>query len=220
VCHGNGAVRSVRGHMVFSRSCASCAGTGQQRPRACGDCAGAGYETRSDTVQVRIPAGVADGARVRVPGKGNAGRRGGPAGDLYITVHVENDPLFRREGDDIHTVVAIAVHEAALGARIEIPAPDGIARLRVPRRPDSGYASASAEPRRRGTAGGAIWWSRSGWRCPGCSTNAPRSCCASSGASTRRTPSAGPGSRPVCLGAGEKGISRWRSGRNVARPTT
>lgn len=132
VCQGGGAVRSVRGHMVFSRSCVSCAGTGQQRPRACEACAGAGHEMRAETVPVRIPAGVCDGDRIRVPGKGNAGPRGGPTGDLYILVHVEPHHQYRREGDDLHMVVSVAVHEAALGARIEIPTPDGPARLRVP----------------------------------------------------------------------------------------
>lgn len=132
VCQGTGAVRSVRGHMVFSRSCASCGGTGRQRPRACDACGGAGHETRAETVQVRIPSGVEDGGRVRAPGKGHAGRRGGSAGDLYITVHVEPHAQYRREGDDLHLVVPVAVHEAALGAKIDVPAPDGTARLRVP----------------------------------------------------------------------------------------
>lgn len=132
VCQGIGAVRSVRGHMVFSRSCSSCTGTGQQRPRVCDTCAGAGHETRAEQVQIRIPAGIGDGDRIRVPGKGNAGGRGGPPGDLYIAVHVESHPMYRRDGDDIHLVVSLGVHEAALGARIEIPTPDGGAKLRVP----------------------------------------------------------------------------------------
>jgi molecular chaperone DnaJ len=118
--------------MVFSRRCAACGGTGQQRPRPCEPCAGSGNETRAEMVQVRIPAGVADGDRVRVAGKGNAGPLGGPLGDLYITVHVESHPQFRREGDDIHTVLPLAIHEAALGTRLDIATPDGTARLRVP----------------------------------------------------------------------------------------
>ena len=138
-CQGSGAVRSVRGHMVFSRSCPACGGTGQQRPRPCDPCGGTGQETRSEAVQVRIPPGVNDGDRVRVPGKGNAGVRGGPAGDLYITVHVAPHPLFRREGDDLHMVLPVAIHEAALGARIDVPAPDGgSVRLRVPPGTQSG----------------------------------------------------------------------------------
>ena len=138
VCQGTGAVRTVRGHMVFSRSCAGCGGTGKQQPRPCEPCSGTGQETRSETVQVRIPAGIADGDRVRVAGKGNAGAFGGPPGDLYITVHVASHPVFRRDGDDLHLVVPIAIHEAALGARVDIPTPDGTARLRVPPGTQSG----------------------------------------------------------------------------------
>jgi molecular chaperone DnaJ len=138
LCQGQGAVRTVRGHMIFSRSCSSCAGTGQQRPRPCEPCAGTGQDTRSETVLVRIPAGVVDSERVRVPGKGNEGLRGGPPGDLYITVRVALHPTLRREGDDLHVVVPIAIHEAALGARIDIPTPDGGARLRVPPGTQSG----------------------------------------------------------------------------------
>jgi molecular chaperone DnaJ len=138
VCQGNGAVRTVRGHMVFSRSCTACGGTGQQRPRACEPCGGTGQETRSETIRVRVPAGVADGDRVRVAGKGNAGLRGGQPGDLYIQVHVAPHALFRREGDDLHLVVPIAIHEAALGARVDVPTPDGAARLRVPPGTQSG----------------------------------------------------------------------------------
>lgn len=138
-CQGSGAVRSVRGHMVFSRSCPACGGTGQQRPRPCEPCGGTGQETRSETVHVRIPAGVSDGDRVRVPGKGNAGFHGGPPGDLYITVYVAPHPVFRRDGDDFHMVLPIAIHEAALGARIDVPTPDGgSARLRVPPGTQSG----------------------------------------------------------------------------------
>ena len=138
LCQGSGAVRSVRGHMVFSRSCQGCAGTGQQRPRPCEPCSGIGQETRSETVNVRMPPGVADGDRVRVTGKGNAGIRGGLPGDLLITVHVATHPMFRREGDDLHMVLPVAIHEAALGARIDIPTPDGTARLRVPPGTQSG----------------------------------------------------------------------------------
>ena len=137
-CQGSGAVRSVRGHMVFARTCASCHGSGQQRPRACEPCGGSGQETRSDTASVRIPAGIDDGDRVRVPGLGNAGQRGGPAGDLYLTVHVTPHPDFRRQGDELHLSVPIAVHEAALGAKVDVPGPDGSARLRVPPGTQSG----------------------------------------------------------------------------------
>ena len=138
VCQGAGGLRTVRGHMVFSRSCTSCGGTGQQRPRGCEACAGSGQESRTEMVVVRIPAGIADGDRVRVSGKGNAGGRGGSPGDLYIAVRVAPHAVFRRDGDDLHMVVPIAVHEAALGARVEIATPEGPARLRVPPGTQSG----------------------------------------------------------------------------------
>jgi molecular chaperone DnaJ len=138
VCQGAGSVRTVRGHMVFSRSCPGCGGTGQQRPRACERCGGSGQITRSEAVQFRIPAGVSDGERVRVPGKGHAGLSGGEPGDLYITMQVSPHPLYRRDGDDLHLTVPIAIHEAALGARIDVPTPDGGARVRVPPGTQSG----------------------------------------------------------------------------------
>jgi molecular chaperone DnaJ len=138
VCQGSGAVRTVRGHMVFSRRCSACGGSGEQRPRACDACGGAGQETRAETVSVRIPAGIADGERVRIAGRGNAGLRGGAPGDLYVRVQVAPHPTLRRDGDDLHVVVPIAIHEAALGARLEIPAPGGPVRLRVPPGTQSG----------------------------------------------------------------------------------
>jgi molecular chaperone DnaJ len=138
VCQGAGAMRSVRGHMIFSRSCVACSGSGRQRPRPCETCGGAGQETSTTTVTLRIPAGIADGGRLRVPGKGNAGLRGGDAGDLLIGVRVAPHPLYRRDGDDVHMMVPVALHEAALGARIDIATPDGGARLRVPPGTQSG----------------------------------------------------------------------------------
>jgi molecular chaperone DnaJ len=118
--------------MVFSKNCDACGGVGRIAQTNCGTCAGLGVEMRSESILVRIPAGVGDGARIRVPEKGNAGQRGGHVGDLYISVQVEPHEAFRREGNDLHTVVAIGVHEAALGAKIDVPAPDGPARIRVP----------------------------------------------------------------------------------------
>jgi molecular chaperone DnaJ len=137
-CQGTGTVRSVRGHMIFSKPCHICGGSGQQRPRVCDACAGNGQETRTEAVTVRIPAGVADGERVRVAGKGNAGVRGGQPGDLFITVHVTAHDVYQRHGDDLFMVVPVAIHEAALGARIDIVTPDGPAKLRVPPGTQSG----------------------------------------------------------------------------------
>lgn len=137
-CQGSGAVRQVRGHMVFTKSCAACGGTGQQQPRMCEACDGSGQETRTENVAVRIPAGIADGERVRVPGKGNAGVRGGAPGDLYVTVQVAPHPVFRRDGDDLFMTVPVAIHEAALGAKIDVATPDGPTKLKVPPGTQSG----------------------------------------------------------------------------------
>ncbi len=137
-CHGQGVLRASHGHMVFSRACPACGGSGEQRDRPCRSCGGQAVVARTESITVALPAGIADGMRVRVAGKGHAGQRGGRPGDLYLTVHVAPHPLFRREGDDLYLVVPVAVHEAALGAKIEIPTPDGPARLRVPPGTQSG----------------------------------------------------------------------------------
>jgi molecular chaperone DnaJ len=131
-CQGSGVVRSRRGNMVFSKACESCAGSGRMAQTTCAACGGTGQQTRTETVTVRVPPGVSDGSRIRVAEKGHSGAAGARLGDLYITVHVEPHEQFHRAGDDLHVVVPVAVHEAALGARIEVPAPDGQARLRVP----------------------------------------------------------------------------------------
>jgi molecular chaperone DnaJ len=131
-CQAMGKVRWARGHMVFSKSCAACGGTGRQRHQRCEVCAAHGRLVRSEPVPVHVPAGVHDGARLRVPDRGHTGLRGGRTGDLYVDVHVQPHPLFRREGDDLFIVVPVAVHEAVLGARIEVPTLDGGVKLKIP----------------------------------------------------------------------------------------
>jgi molecular chaperone DnaJ len=131
-CHGTGKVRWARGHMVFTKSCAACHGTGRQRTQRCAVCAGHGRHVRSEAVPVKLPPGIEDGARLRVADRGHAGRHGGRHGDLYVTVHVQPHATFRREGDDLHVVVPVGVHEAVLGTRIEVPSLEGPVRLRIP----------------------------------------------------------------------------------------
>jgi molecular chaperone DnaJ len=87
---------------------------------------------------INLPSGLADGARIRVPGKGHVGRNGGENGDLYISVTVQPHPVFRRDGDDLHLVVPVAIHEAALGAKIDVHSFDGPARVRIPPGTQSG----------------------------------------------------------------------------------
>jgi len=131
-CQGAGKLRWARGHMVFTKVCVECRGTGRERQRRCGMCAGQGRSVRSEAVTVRIPAGVRDGSRLRVPECGHSGRLGGRNGDLYVDVSVRPHPVLRRDGDDLHMVVPVSVHEAALGARIEVPSVDGPVRVKIP----------------------------------------------------------------------------------------
>ena len=137
-CHGTGAVKSARGHMVFSKPCLHCGGTGQQRQTRCPACGGEQLQMRTESLTINVPPGLADGARIRIPGKGHAGRNGGDTGDLYLDVSVPPHPLFTREGDDLHLSVPVAVHEAALGAKVDVPSPDGQARVRIPPGTQSG----------------------------------------------------------------------------------
>jgi molecular chaperone DnaJ len=137
-CHGAGTIKSARGHMVFSKPCTHCGGTGQQRHARCPECGGQQTDIRTESLTINIPPGLSHEARVRIPGKGNAGPNGGEPGDLFITLHVEPHPLFVREGDDLHLSVPVAIHEAALGAKIEVPSLDGPARLRIPPGTQSG----------------------------------------------------------------------------------
>jgi molecular chaperone DnaJ len=137
-CGGTGTVRTARGHMVFRKACARCEGTGAASFVPCPACGGAGVAMRTESLAVHVPPGVQDGERLRLAGEGNAGARGAAPGDLYVTVHVEPDPRFRRDGDDVHIDVPLAIHEAAFGARLEVPSPTGTCRLRVPPGTQSG----------------------------------------------------------------------------------
>jgi molecular chaperone DnaJ len=130
-CNGTGSVSQMAGNMKFNLTCPRCNGKGRLK-NACPTCGGDGRLSHSEMVEVRIPAGAQNGSRLRVPGKGNAGTMGAPAGDLYITTHVEDHPLFRREGDNILLKVPITVAEAGLGAKIEVPTIDGKTLLKIP----------------------------------------------------------------------------------------
>ena len=131
-CSGAGKVRWARGHMVFTKSCAACGGSGRERHRRCATCAGQGRSVRAESIGVRVPPGVRDGARLRIPERGHSGRLGGRNGDLYVDISVRPHRLFTREGDDLHVAVPVAVHEAALGSRIEVPTFDGPVKLKIP----------------------------------------------------------------------------------------
>jgi molecular chaperone DnaJ len=131
-CQGTG----QQGGRPGSR-CAQCSGSGKVGP-PCSVCRGGGVTQQRESVSVRVPAGVDTGSRVRVPNKGNAGRYGGPPGDLYVITNVGSHAYFKRQGDNIYCTVPITVPEAALGAKIEVPTVDGKARLRIPPGTQSG----------------------------------------------------------------------------------
>jgi molecular chaperone DnaJ len=130
-CKGTGNVTQMAGAMKFSLTCPRCGGSGRLR-NACPTCGGDGRVTKTETVEVRIPPGARNGSRLRVPGKGNAGTMGAPPGDLYITTKVEEHPFFHRDGDNIEIKVPVAIWEAALGAKIEVPTIDGRTLLKIP----------------------------------------------------------------------------------------
>jgi molecular chaperone DnaJ len=131
-CGGLGQIRARRGHMLFSRTCGECGGRGVTTAHPCPRCQGEGRLIQSEWLDVEIPGGVGNGSRVRLPGLGNAGRRDGAPGDLTLVIDVEPHPLFRREGDDLHCTVPVTVVEAAAGAHIAAPTPDGSVTIEIP----------------------------------------------------------------------------------------
>ena len=136
-CKGTGQVTQTSGRMKFNMACPRCHGTGQIM-NECPNCHGQGLVAVTEPLEVRIKAGTRDGQRIRIPGKGNAGHGGGPPGDLYIVIRIEEHPVFRREGDDIHVAVPVSVTEASLGSKIEVPTIDGRAQLKIPPGTQSG----------------------------------------------------------------------------------
>jgi molecular chaperone DnaJ len=131
-CRGTGQTSMQKGFMKFSTTCPSCGGTGKSTGTECSTCRGSGLVPKTELISVRIPAGVSTGSKVRIPGKGNAGRNGGAPGDLFITIQVDPHPLFKREGKNIYVKVPITVPEATLGAKIEVPTLYGNTRIRIP----------------------------------------------------------------------------------------
>src|SRR6202166_256566 len=136
-CNGTGTIQQAAGKMRFNVPCSRCGGTGKLCT-TCKTCGGEGRVRRTETIEVRIPAGVATGGRVRVPGKGNAGTMGAPAGDLYLRVVVRPHEFFERRGNDLYTKVPVTVPEASLGAKVEVPTIDGRSLVRIPPGTNSG----------------------------------------------------------------------------------
>jgi molecular chaperone DnaJ len=124
-CQGTGQSSRDLGNFAFSEPCATCRGRGMVVEDPCTECSGSGRAMSSRTIQARIPAGVADGQRIRLKGKGAPGERGGPPGDLYVRVHVAGHPVFGRDGNNLTVTVPVTFAEAALGAEIKVPAHRG-----------------------------------------------------------------------------------------------
>jgi molecular chaperone DnaJ len=139
-CHGRGRIRAQQGFFTVERACHTCHGAGQVIDKPCRSCAGQGRVRRDKTLKVNIPAGVEDGTRIRLTGEGEAGTRGGPAGDLYVFLSVRRNALFEREGADIHCRVPISMVQATLGGGIEVPTLDGkMARINIPAGAQGGH---------------------------------------------------------------------------------
>ncbi len=136
-CRGNGKVATGGGFFSFDQACGDCKGSGKRRP-PCIECHGRGTMPKTENVSLRIPAGVDTGSRVRVAGKGEAGKLGGKTGDLFIITNVAPHPVFTRKGDNIECVIPVTLTEAALGAKIEVPTVSGKAQLRIPPGTQSG----------------------------------------------------------------------------------
>ena len=138
-CAGHGRVRAQQGFFAIERTCPACGGRGEVIDNPCPACAGTGRVTRERALSVNVPAGVEDGTRIRLAGEGEAGLRGGPAGDLYIFLSVKPHPFFQRDGADLHCRVPISFVQAALGGEFNVPTLDGAdAKVKIPEGAPSG----------------------------------------------------------------------------------
>ncbi|MGY4710921.1 molecular chaperone DnaJ [Mycolicibacterium sp. CBM1] len=132
-CNGSGVINRNQGAFGFSEPCTDCRGSGSIIEHPCDECRGTGVTTRTRTINVRIPPGVEDGQRIRLAGQGEAGLRGAPSGDLYVTVHVRPDKVFGRDGDDLTVTVPVSFTELALGTTLSVPTLEGKVGVRVPK---------------------------------------------------------------------------------------
>ncbi len=137
-CRGSGQLRYQQGLFSIARTCSQCQGQGSVLRDPCRTCGGAGAVRAQQSLSVRIPPGVDTGSRLKLRGEGESGASGGPAGDLYVVLHVREHPLFTRDGNDVVCEVPIGFTQAALGAEIDVPTPHGKVKMRVPAGTQSG----------------------------------------------------------------------------------
>lgn len=131
-CKGAGSFKTSKGFFKMAQACPNCAGTGKKITSICKKCAGRGKILQTDTVNVKIPAGIDNGSVVKLKGKGNAGSGGGPAGDLHLEVSLKPHSIFKRKGDDIYIQLPVTFGEAALGTKLEVPTIDGGTLMTLP----------------------------------------------------------------------------------------
>lgn len=137
-CKGTGKMQTSKGFFRMQQPCPECAATGKKITKVCKNCGGRGVTVSTESIKVKIPAGVDNGSRVKLKGMGNAGISGAPPGDLYIEIIGRPHPIFKRDGDDLFVDVPLTFGEAALGAKIEVPTMDGVAVMTVPPGTQSG----------------------------------------------------------------------------------
>ena len=137
-CNGRGQVRYQQGFFSIARTCSSCGGAGQVITDPCKACRGEGRVLKKRSLEVKVPAGVEDGMRMRYQGQGEPGYFGGPAGDLYVVLHVSEHEFFHREGHDLHCTIPVSFPQAAMGAEIEIPTLEGVHKLKIAEGTQSG----------------------------------------------------------------------------------
>ncbi|QDC43448.1 molecular chaperone DnaJ [Methylophilus medardicus] len=137
-CNGHGQVRMQQGFFSVQQTCPKCHGTGKMVKEPCPTCHGGGRVKQNKTLNVKIPAGVDEGDRIRLSGEGEAGVNGGPTGDLYVVVHLKEHAIFQRDGANLHCEMPISFSTAALGGEIEVPTLDGAAKMKIPAETQTG----------------------------------------------------------------------------------
>lgn len=138
MCHGSGRVAMQQGFLSIQQTCPKCHGQGQIISDPCRTCGGSGVQSKASKIKVKIPSGVDTGDRMRVPGKGDAGSHGGPSGDLYIEIKVEQHPVFKRDQIDLHCTVPVSFYQASVGGEVEVATLDKLIKLKVPKETQSG----------------------------------------------------------------------------------
>lgn len=158
-CGGRGVVAESQGFFAISQPCPRCRGNGSVIEEPCQTCKGTGRERRTKNYTVKIPAGVKDGSRIRLKGKGEAGYGGAPAGDLYVVTRVEPSKVFTRKGDDLYVDVSVPFADAALGTKAQVPTPDGEVAVKIPSGSEDGKllrVKGKGAPRLKGSGRGDV----------------------------------------------------------------